>query len=134
VAWISDSLGHGGKVEVKPLQGQMLRGLEGWKRDMKDAPPDREGVIRSLRTYLPELQERYSARTLAIFGSYARGDTRRASDLDLLVEFHQAPSLLRFIELEQHLSDRLGLKVDLVMKDALKPAIARRILEELVPV
>ncbi len=101
---------------------------------MEGKLPDREEVIRVLRSRLPELQKSYSVCTLAVFGSYARGDTRRASDLDLLVEFEQPPSLLRFIRLEQHLSDLLGVKVDLVMKDALKPAIGRRILQELVPV
>ncbi len=51
-----------------------------------------------------------------------------------MVEFEHAPSLLKFIEIEQYLTDLLGVKVDLVLKDALKPAMGRRILSELVPV
>jgi predicted nucleotidyltransferase len=51
-----------------------------------------------------------------------------------LVEFQEAPSLLTFLRLEHDLSDILDVKVDLVMKDALRPTIARRILSELVPV
>ncbi len=94
----------------------------------------REEIIDSLRKVLPELRERYGIRTLGLFGSYARGAARRRSDVDLLVEFERAPSLFRFVELEQHLSDLLGVKVDLVMKSALKPAIGRRILSEVLPV
>ena len=52
----------------------------------------------------------------------------------MLVEFREAPSLFEFLDLEYCLSDLLGVKVDLVMKSALKPAIGRRILQELVPI
>jgi hypothetical protein len=59
-----------------------------------------------------------------------RGDQRSDSDLDLLVEFREPPSLFQFIRLENELSDVLGIDVDLVMKSALKPAIGRSILHE----
>lgn len=55
-----------------------------------------------------------------------------ASDVDLLVTFEEPPSLMEFITLENELSDTLGITVDLVMADALKPAIGRRILSEVV--
>jgi uncharacterized protein len=97
-------------------------------------PRNQDELIQSLRTQLPTLRERYAVRSLALFGSYARGTPHARSDLDLLVEFDRVPSLLKFIELEQLLTDLLGVKVDLVMKGALKPAIGRRILAELVPV
>jgi predicted nucleotidyltransferase len=63
-----------------------------------------------------------------------RGDERPASDLDVLVTFEESPGLLRFMELENYLSDLLGVMVDLVMRSALKPGIGERILEEAVPV
>jgi uncharacterized protein len=91
-------------------------------------------LIETLRTELPTLRERYAIRTLALFGSYARGTPHARSDLDLLVEFDRVPSLLTYVEIEQRLTDLVGVKVDLVMKRALKPAIGRRILAELVPV
>lgn len=93
-----------------------------------------ERFIKILRQRMPELKERYKVSSLGLFGSYLRGANRKRSDLDLLVEFNEAPSLLKFLKLEHDLSDVLGIKVDLVMKDALKPAIARRILSEIIPV
>lgn len=56
------------------------------------------------------------------------------SDLDMLVTFNQVPTLFQFVGLENALSDALGIKVDLVMKDSLKPGIGERILVEAKPV
>ncbi len=81
-------------------------------------------IRRMLRDHLRELRERYGVDSLGIFGSFVRGDQRAGSDLDLLVEFDEQPlTLLQFIGLENYLSTILGLKVDLVKKDALKLAI-----------
>lgn len=85
-----------------------------------------------LRRQFPVLRTKYHVQTLGVFGSYVRGTSRPGSDLDLLVEFTQTPSLLEFVELEQRLSRLLGVKVDLVMKDTLKPLIGRQILNEVV--
>lgn len=57
---------------------------------------------------------------VGIFGSFARGDNKKGSDLDILIEFKEAPSLLTLIKLENDLSEILGVKVDLVTTDALK--------------
>ena len=73
-------------------------------------------------------------RTLGIFGSYVRHENRIDSDLDLLVTFDRTPGLFRLIELENYLGDLLGVRVDLVLKDSLKPAIGRQILAEALPV
>ena len=87
-----------------------------------------------LRAELPRLTECYEVASLGVFGSRVRGDAGPDSDLDILVRFLKTPGLLRFIELENHLSDLLGLRVDLVMAQALKPAIGKRVLEEVIPV
>ena len=98
-------------------------------------PVSFEEVRRVLRGQLPELQERYGVISLGIFGSYVRAEQRYTSDLDLLVEFDERPiTLLQFIELENYLGDLLGVKVDLVEKDTLKPAIGRHVLQEVVPI
>jgi hypothetical protein len=85
-----------------------------------------------LREQLPLLSERYHVQSLGVFGSYVRDEQRTDSDVDVLVTFDTPPSLLKFIELENYLSDVLGVHVDLVMKDALKPRIGERILSEVV--
>jgi hypothetical protein len=87
-----------------------------------------------LRDALPALQAKYQVTSLAVFGSYVRHTARESSDIDLLVSFSDPPGLLGFVELENVLSARLGVKVDLVMRDALKPRIGRRVLAEAVPV
>jgi predicted nucleotidyltransferase len=57
---------------------------------------------------------------IGIFGSFARGDNKKDSDIDILVEFKESPSLLTLIKLENDLSEILGVKVDLVTTGALK--------------
>lgn len=87
-----------------------------------------------LHQQLPTLAERYHVQSLGIFGSYVRQEQRPDSDLDVLVTFSELPSLLKFIELENYLTDSLGIKVDLVMRDTLKPRIGKRILSEVVAI
>jgi hypothetical protein len=69
-----------------------------------------------------------------LFGSYVRDEQGPHSDVDVLVEFDEVPSLFEFIRLEDELARVLGRRVDLVMRDALKPGIGRMILQEVVPV
>jgi len=87
-------------------------------------------LLEKLRQELPLLEECYQVETLEVFGSYLRAEEQVTSDLDLLVEFSELPGFLKFIELENHLSEILGVKVDLVMKDSLKPSIGKRVLSE----
>ncbi len=77
-----------------------------------------------------ELEERYNLREIGFFGSYVRGEQKRHSDIDILVEVKRPMGFIQFIRLENHLSKLLGIKVDLVTKKALKPYIGRRILRE----
>ena len=85
-----------------------------------------------LQQQMPNLTEQYNVATLEVFGSYVRHEERRGSDLDILVTFNKPPSLFKIVRLENHLSDILNVKVDLVMKDSLKPAIGKNILREAV--
>lgn len=83
-----------------------------------------------LRKELPRLKAEYGVETLKIFGSFIRGEETPESDLDILVTFQVTPGLIRFISLENDLSDLLGIKIDLVMQSSLKPHIGPRILAE----
>jgi len=69
---------------------------------------------------------------LGIFGSYARGEQQSDSDLDVLVAFEQPVSLFDLVRLENELTDELGVEVDLVTKDSLKPRIESRVADDLV--
>jgi predicted nucleotidyltransferase len=93
-----------------------------------------ESLLKILRQEIPTLAERYSVEKLEVFGSYVRSEQKRDSDLDVLVTFKEDPSLLTFIAIENYLSDLLGVEVDLVMKDSLKPKIGQQILREAIPV
>ncbi len=50
-----------------------------------------------LREELPRLRREYAVRSLGLFGSYVRGEQRRGSDLDVLVEYSEVPGMLRFL-------------------------------------
>ncbi len=78
------------------------------------------------------LKKKFKVKEIGIFGSYVRGEQKETSDVDILVEFEETPTLLEFVELENHLTELLGVKVDLVMKRALKPTIKESILKEVV--
>ena len=95
---------------------------------------DIEEIKRIIHTHKPYLAERYGVKSLGIFGSHLRDDELKKGDLDILVEFSGTIDLFDFIELEDSLSRILGTKVDLVMKDTLKPRIKDKILKEAVEV
>ncbi len=98
-----------------------------------DAQRDLTEILEILRKHLPELRKRYGVQTLGVFGSYVRGEQRGRSDLDVLVDFGDKPvTLFDFVALEQEVSRLVGVSVDLVERQALKPGIGRSILEQVV--
>ena len=93
-----------------------------------------ERIIKKLKEIRPVIESKYFVKNLEVFGSYIHGEQKKSSDLDILVEFSKTIDLFKYIELENYLSEKLGVKVDLVMKDTLKPRIKDRILNEAIPV
>ena len=91
-------------------------------------------IVSALKEQIPELAIHYRVKSLGVFGSYVRGEQKSRSDLDVLVEFSETPDIFQFMDLEQHLTRVLGVKVDLVSRKALKGRIGRRIADELIPV
>ena len=85
-----------------------------------------------LRQKKPILRERFKVKEIGIFGSFVRGEEKDTSDLDILVELERPVGLIKFVGLQNYLSDELGEKVDLVTKSALKPRIKKNILSEVV--
>jgi predicted nucleotidyltransferase len=90
--------------------------------------------IKRLQEMLPELKKKYPIKYIGVFGSYVRGEQSASSDLDILVEFNGSITLFGYARLENELSDKLGVRVDLVSKTALKPRIGKHVLSEVVEV
>jgi uncharacterized protein len=78
-----------------------------------------------------QLADDYHVSTIGIFGSYVSGLSSENSDIDILVEFEKPVGFVKFIRLENYLSNLIGVKVDLVTKKALKPYMGQNILREL---
>lgn len=91
-----------------------------------------DAVMKKLRDLKPVLAGKYYVKQVGVFGSYIRNEQKENSDLDILVDFEPEArfGLLTFVEMENYLSDATGLKVDLVMKEGLKPRIGKKILDE----
>ncbi|MCK6621915.1 MAG: nucleotidyltransferase family protein [Calditrichaceae bacterium] len=89
-----------------------------------------------LQAQKPYLAEKYGVTEVSIFGSYVRNEQRPDSDLDILIELERPPriSLIGLVELEDYLSNVLGLKVDIAIKRSLRKRIGARILYEAIPV
>jgi len=89
-----------------------------------------EEIEAILRRHKDELREKYRIKELGLFGSVVRGEHKRGSDVDILVDFDQVPDLLKFIELERYLKKLIGNKVDLIEKTSIRPELKNIILEE----
>jgi hypothetical protein len=85
-----------------------------------------------LRQQKPYLAEKYGVTELGVFGSYVRGEQRPDSDIDLLIELERPAriSLMDLVEMEDFLSELLGIKVETAIKKNLKPRLGRYILQE----
>jgi len=94
-----------------------------------------ERIINILKEHKEELRGKYGVKEMGVFGSYVRGEYKEKNDLDILVEFEEEAEigLLKFVNMENYLSELIGVKVDLVEKSALKPRIGKHILKEVVP-
>ncbi|RJS88887.1 nucleotidyltransferase [Candidatus Bathyarchaeota archaeon] len=88
-------------------------------------------VIETLRRHGKEIRERFGVRRIGVFGSYARGDEREGSDVDVLVEFDK-PTFDNFMDLSVYLENLLGKEVDLVTPNSLSPYIRPMVEKEVV--
>jgi predicted nucleotidyltransferase len=83
-----------------------------------------------LESHKEEISRTFKLKEIGLFGSVVRSEQRETSDIDILIEPAKPMGLFEFVSLKNYLSDILGVKVDLVMKRALKPRIGKRILKE----
>jgi predicted nucleotidyltransferase len=89
-------------------------------------------IKRIINKHRQELKEKYKITEIGIFGSYVRGEQKRRSDVDMLVEFSEPISLLDLVGAENYISDLIRKKVDLVPKKDVRPELKERILDEVV--
>ena len=90
----------------------------------------RENILQTVERNATELR-RFGVRKLALFGSFARGDTGHESDLDFLVEFEKK-TFDGYMDLKELLEKTFSRKVDLVIADGIKPRLRSTILSEAV--
>ena len=81
-----------------------------------------------------EIKRRFKAEVIGIFGSYARGEEKKESDIDVLVRFEEGANLLHLTGLGFYLEDLFGVPVDVVSERALHPMMRDDVLKEVVPV
>lgn len=74
----------------------------------------------------------YKVKEIGIFGSVVRGEQKRGSDIDILVDFYELPDVFQLIDLEDYLTKLLKKKVDLVRKGAIRPELKIMIMKEII--
>ena len=91
-----------------------------------------EEIKSILRKQKLQIRERYGVSKIGIFGSYVRGEQKKKSDVDILVEFEKPISLLKLVNLENFLGDIIGIKVDVVPKEDIRSELKERIIKEVI--
>jgi uncharacterized protein len=86
--------------------------------------------IEDIKKIIQPILWKYPIKRASIFGSYARQEARKESDIDILVEFSSSISLLQFVNIQLELEDILGKKVDLVEFNTIKRQLKANILKE----
>jgi len=86
--------------------------------------------LEEVRSRILPILKRYGIRRASVFGSFARGEEREDSDIDILVEFEDGKSLLDLVGLKMDLEEALGRKVDVLTYKSLHPLLKDRILQE----
>ena len=78
------------------------------------------------------VKEKYYVSELGIFGDYVKGEVQENSEVNILIDYTEPPSLLDLVDLEYYLSDLLKLKADVISKNGLKGRRRERILSEVI--
>lgn len=89
------------------------RVLKFWQRNNIN----KEKIIETIKEFL----QKEGAKSVSIFGSFARDEEKLSNDIDIIVEFQETKSLLNLVRIERELSELLDIKVDLITKDSISP-------------
>ncbi len=91
-------------------------------------------IMEILRKLKDEIKMEFKAEIIGIFGSYARGEQKAESDLDLIVKFHEDATLFDLVGLGDFLEHKLGIRVDIVSEEAIREELKNTILKETINV
>jgi len=89
-------------------------------------------IIKIMKEHKEELKKKYKIKEIKIFGSYARGEQKERSDIDIIVDFEETLTLIELIRLEEEIERILGIKVDLLTEEGISPFIKPYIKEVVV--
>ena len=93
-----------------------------------------ENIISTVKSLGEQIREDYKAEVIGVFGSYARGEQKANSDVDILVRFRDGATLFDLVGLGDFLEDKLKVKVDIVSERALRGELREQIQREVVTV
>lgn len=91
-------------------------------------------IIRTIKDLREPVRREYKAEIVGIFGSYARGEQKESSDLDILVKFLDRATLFDFVGLADFLEEKLHVKVDIISERAVRPELKEQIFKEAIAV
>lgn len=89
-------------------------------------------IISILKAEKNNLNKKFNVTRLGIFGSYARGEEKPDSDVDIIVEFSSIPGMKDFFYTEEYLEKKLNIKVDLVRENAIRSELKEQIMSEVI--
>lgn len=92
----------------------------------------RASIVRALRRALPTLSEKYNIKSFGIFGSYARGEQKATSDLDVLVEYARPLTFPAWMNLEQELAELVGTRVEAHELKHLRTYIRKNVMPQVI--
>jgi len=90
--------------------------------------------INEIKRKIVPILLKHGVKRASIFGSYARGEQKETSDIDILVEFGEEKSLLDLVRLKYELEEVLEKKVDILTYNSIHPLLKERILNEAVDI
>ncbi len=91
----------------------------------------REQILDFLRQHKQEMNERFGVTKIGLFGSYARGEAREDSDIDIVVELSGDRLFRKFFALELFLKSGLNKEIDLGVESTLKPLVREQIIKDI---